>query len=206
VTGVKRPALPPGRSRRVATSEADLLLSTADHVPPRGGRPAGRGMKAIITLGLETSMREGELIGLKWKHIDFGTRVAHLPKTKNGESRSVALSSKAICALKQMQALLRDDGKVFDWANSGSFAKKFSSLVRRARKLYEGKCQAEGVAPDVDFLTNIRFHDLRHEATSRLFEVGLNPMEVASMTGHKSMQMLKRYTHVEASKVAAKLT
>src|ERR1019366_3486958 len=126
-------------------------------------------------------------------YINFDMRVAHLPKTKNGESRSVALSSKAIGALKQMQGKLRNDGKVFDWKNSGSFAKKFSSLVRRARKLYEKKCQAQRIVVDPDFLINIRFHDLRHEATSRLFEVGLNPMEVASMTGHKSMQMLKRY-------------
>ena len=55
------------------------------------------------------------------------------------------------------------------------------------------------------FLADLRFHDLRHEAISRLFERGLNHYEVASMSGHKSMQMLKRYTHPEAVKVAAKL-
>jgi len=53
----------------------------------------------------------------------------------------------------------------------------------------------------VDF----HFHDLRHEATSRLFEKGLNPMEVASITGHKTLQMLKRYTHLNASDLAKKL-
>lgn len=56
-----------------------------------------------------------------------------------------------------------------------------------------------------DFLANLRFHDLRHEATSRLFEKELGIMEVASMTGHKSLAMLKRYTHVEAEKLASKL-
>ena len=54
-------------------------------------------------------------------------------------------------------------------------------------------------------LVNLRFHDLRHEATSRLFEKGLGIMEVASMTGHKSLAMLKRYTHIEAEKLALKL-
>jgi site-specific recombinase XerD len=55
------------------------------------------------------------------------------------------------------------------------------------------------------FLKDLRFHDLRHEATSRLFEKGLGIMEVASMTGHKSLSMLKRYTHIEAEKLARKL-
>ena len=54
-------------------------------------------------------------------------------------------------------------------------------------------------------LVDLRFHDLRHEATSRLFEKGLGIMEVASMTGHKSLAMLKRYTHIEAEKLARKL-
>jgi integrase len=55
------------------------------------------------------------------------------------------------------------------------------------------------------FLDNLHFHDLRHEVTSRLFEKGLGIMEVASMTGHKSLSMLKRYTHIEAEKLAKKL-
>lgn len=51
----------------------------------------------------------------------------------------------------------------------------------------------------------LHFHDLRHEATSRLFEKGLNIMEVASITGHKTLAMLKRYTHLRAEDLAAKL-
>lgn len=54
-------------------------------------------------------------------------------------------------------------------------------------------------------LVDLHFYDLRHEATSRLFEKGLNPMEVASITGHKTLQMLKRYTHLNARDLAAKL-
>lgn len=51
----------------------------------------------------------------------------------------------------------------------------------------------------------LRLHDLRHEATSRFFEKGLNVMEVASVTGHKTLQMLKRYTHLSATDLAARL-
>ena len=54
-------------------------------------------------------------------------------------------------------------------------------------------------------IENLHFHDLRHEATSRLFEMGLNPMEVAAITGHKTLQMLKRYTHLNAADLARKL-
>jgi integrase len=54
-------------------------------------------------------------------------------------------------------------------------------------------------------IENLRFHDLRHEATSRLFERGLNIMEVASITGHKDLRMLRRYTHLRAEDLAKKL-
>jgi len=205
VRDVQKPPLGSGRDRRVSQAEIEALLAAADYVPPRGGRPTGRGMKPIILLAVETSMRLGELVSLEWRHIDLARRTAHLPKTKNGESRTVALSSLATEALKSMQDRLRDDGKVFDWSRSDSFGGRFRSLVKRARRQYEAKCKATCVSPDPRFLVGLRFHDCRHEATSRLFEKNLNPMEVASMTGHKSMQMLKRYTHVEATKVAAKL-
>jgi integrase len=51
----------------------------------------------------------------------------------------------------------------------------------------------------------LRFHDLRHEATSRFFELGLNPMEVASITGHQDLRMLRRYTHIRPESLVEKL-
>ena len=59
--------------------------------------------------------------------------------------------------------------------------------------------------PDPAFLVDLTFHDLRHEATSRFFEKGLNPMQVAAITGHKTLQMLKRYTHLKAEDLAEML-
>lgn len=70
---------------------------------------------------------------------------------------------------------------------------------------YQTDCANAAKKPDPAFLAGLHFHDLRHEATSRLFEKGLGIMEVASMTGHKSLSMLKRYTHIEAEKLAKKL-
>ena len=205
VRDVKKPQLPPGRDRRVSAAEIASLHAAAAQVPARGGRAAGRGMGPIITLAVETSMRLGELVSMEWRHIDFQKCIAYLPKTKNGESRTVALSTAAVAALNEMGTVRRIDGRVFDWAKSDSFVGRFASLVRRARAAYEAECERTDIEVDPRFLSELRFHDLRHEATSRLFEKGLNPMEVSSMTGHKSMQMLKRYTHVDAAKVAAKL-
>ena len=63
---------------------------------------------------------------------------------------------------------------------------------------FEKVCKAAGIE-------GLTFHDLRHEATSRLFEKGLNPMQVATITGHKTLQMLKRYTHLRAEDLVGML-
>ena len=54
-------------------------------------------------------------------------------------------------------------------------------------------------------IEDLHFHDLRHEATTRLFERGLNIMEVSSITGHTDFRMLRRYTHLKAEDLAKKL-
>jgi integrase len=74
--------------------------------------------------------------------------------------------------------------------------------VSRARAVYAKKCQATGEDPDPSFLADLTFHALRHEATSRFFEKGFNPMQVSAITGHKTLQMLKRYTHLKAEDLA----
>ncbi len=68
----------------------------------------------------------------------------------------------------------------------------FERIGDRAREAYESECRRSGVKPDEKMFKDLRFHDLRHEATSRLFERGRNPMEVSSITGHKTLQMLKQ--------------
>ena len=234
---VQKPRLPRGRDRRLSEQELKYLLLAARTAPkqprPTKGRPPlpapPFGLAPLITLAVETSMRQGELVALKWRDVDLQSSTAHVREAKNGESRTVALSSQACAALKDLSkrhskarkvarssrksAAPKDlttrssnsDSKVFEWADPHSVARPFRTAVARAQALYRADCAARGENPDENFLVDVRFHDLRHEATSRLFEKGLNPFEVASMTGHKSMQMLKRYTHVQASRLAAKL-
>ena len=222
VRDVRKPAKPRARDRRLRAGEYDHLLAAAS-------RARAPGVRQIIVLAVETSMRLGELLALRWEHIDLRRQTAHLPVTKNGESRTIALSTAAVAALKVLQSdaatpSSKDDhddaaaaspndvkplaGKVFRWLPntvSGSFEKVWQRTLARARATYEADCAEADRAPDDAFLADLRFHDLRHEATSRLFGKGLGIMEVASMTGHKSLSMLRRYTHIEAERLAAKL-
>lgn len=144
----------------------------------------GRTLKPLFQLALETAMRQGELLSLQWKYVDTARRVAHLPETKNGEARNVPLSTTAVSVLRKLPRRL--DGKVFGVGGT------------HVSRTFRETCEKLGIE-------DLRWHDLRHEATSRLFEKGLNPMEVASITGHKTLQMLKRYTHLKAEDLAAKL-
>lgn len=141
-------------------------------------------MRAIIQLAVETGMRRGELVKMKCKDIDYHSRTVSLYDTKNGEDRVVPLSTSAIAVLKSLPA--RIDGGVFG-IHPDTVSKRFMRACRVAD------------------IQDLRFHDLRHEAVSRLFEKGLNPMEVAAVSGHKTLQMLKRYTHLRAEDLAKKL-
>ena len=77
-----------------------------------------------------------------------------------------------------------------------SITQAFVRAVFRARAAYEKECDEKGTKLDPSFLIDLTFHDLRHEATSRLFEKGFDTMEVRTITGHKTLQMLARYTHL----------
>lgn len=206
---VKRPAPASARDRVLRDGEFDLIIRAARDPGDGPGQEPSPLLEPIIRLALETSMRQGELLALRWSWIDFKNRIIKLPadSTKNGAARDVALSSTSLAVLRELKDEPRHiSGRVFGtWKDSQSFQKPWQRLLRRARRLYIEECQAAEIKPVAGMLENLRFHDLRHHATTELFSRGLNPFEVASMTGHKSMSMLKRYTHVDAAKLAQKL-
>ena len=197
---IRMPKVAKGRDRRLdlkpdengKTEELRLLAACDESRSPW--------LAGIVRLALETGMRQGEIIGLKWEDIDWERKVAHLEDTKNGERRDVPLSKAAVEVLKarfplsanegaEKVALLRPrapSGLVFP-VGSMSVTHSFTRACVRA-------C-----------ISDLRFHDLRHEAASRLFERGLDSMEVAAITGHKTLQMLKRYTHLRAEDLVEKL-
>lgn len=172
VSNIRKPRQPSGRDRRLMPGEEELLLSTSSAQ-----------MQPLIILALETAMRQGELTSIRWNNVNLSKRTIHISDTKNSESRTVPLSSRAVSTLKKVPLSLNTN-IVFPIKNP---SRKFSDICKKAK------------------IEDLRFHDLRHEATSRLFEIGLNPMEVASITGHKTLQMLKRYTHLKAENLAQKL-
>lgn len=174
---VRKPAKPRGRDRRVTQVEIEKILAASESAE----------LKAVITLAVETAMRRGELAALQWENIDLKKRVLHIPKTKTDIPRSVPLSKTAIQALR-FQSTKKKTGRVFSLQGE-SMSQAFERACMQHRANIPG----------------VRFHDLRHEATSRLFEKGLNVMEVAAITGHKTLEMLKRYTHLRAEDLVKRL-
>ena len=151
----------------------------------------------------ESEMVRGELASLTWDTVYLNKQILILPETKNGGKRVVPLSRAAVQILSGMPSRL--DGKVFGFADSHSITTAFNRSLSRARVAYEKECEEKGEKPDPNFLTGITFHDLRHEATSHFFEMGFNVMEVSAITGHKTLQILKRYTHLKAEDLAKRL-
>jgi integrase len=147
-------------------------------------------------------MRRGEIFELRWKHVNLDRRTAHLPATKNGLPRTVPRSPKAIQLLRDLPRSLC--GRVFP-TTADALKKAFVRGLKRARLTYLADCGTAQVARQEDFLIDLRFHDLRHEATCRLATKLPNLIELASVTGHREVNMLKRYYNITAEELAAKL-
>ena len=142
-------------------------------------------LKPVIEFALETAMRRSEIANLDWTNVDFKGKTLFLATTKNKESRTVPLSPRAIEILKEFPRNI--SGSVFGY-RPDSISQAFAAAAQKAE------------------LKNLRFHDLRHEATSRLFErTDLDVMEIRMITGHKTMQMLARYAHLRADRIAERL-
>ena len=194
VKSIRVPPPPKGRDRRLLPGEEKILTEACDTY--KGDMPH------IVQLALETGMRRGEIASMTWEMVNIKQRTITLPKTKNGEKRIVPLSREAVRILSTLPR--RIDGNVWG-ITQDAITRAFLLILKRGREAYEKDCREKRTKPDSKLLSNITFHDLRHEATSRFFEKGLNPMEVSTITGHKTLQMLKRYTHLRAEDLAEKL-
>ena len=173
---VRKPKLPQGRDRRLIGDEEERLLSACAAMNPE--------LADIVIIAIETAMRQGEILGLEWRHVHWLDHTVYLPDTKNGTARLVPLSERAEAALqRQQQRATGKDGKGLHPARVW----RYTSDGMRAS--YAKAMKKAGI-------TGLTFHDLRHEATSRLCEKGIPIMTVQAITGHKSTQMMKRYTHI----------
>lgn len=173
---VRLPKRPTGRVRRLNPNEENALHRAMVEHP---------NLEDIVNIAIETGMRRGELVTIKWADIDFTKSTLNIPETKTDVPREIPLSSKATQILKT-RSETSADRYVFPM-DAGVVTREFTSACRRAS------------------IENLRFHDLRHEAISRFFEQGLNVIEVASISGHRTLDMLNRYTHPRAEDLAVKL-
>jgi len=171
-----RPKDGKGRNRRLRGDEYAQIL----------GQLTGQA-KIVFILAVETAMRRGEQLNMRWEHLNLKKRSLEIPEkdTKTGESRTISLSLTAVEAFKSL-GVVGIKGKIITIT---------PSQLRYAWK----QARAAIGAPD------LRIHDLRHEATSRLFEKGFGDIEASTMTGHKTMAMLKKYAHLKQSHILEKL-
>lgn len=170
---VRKPRLPQGRNRRLHGDEENRLLRECEKINPE--------LADIVRFAIETAMRQGEILSMTWDNVHLDRHTVFLPRTKDPkmpESRTVPLSVAAEqCLVRQNERYHPKNGRVWKLQMEG-LKYAYASAKRRAG------------------ITGLTFHDLRHEATSRLVEKGLPVMTLQAITGHKSMQMLKRYTHI----------
>lgn len=179
VLKIRKPKVPPGRTRRLnQVEERNLIRAAARHPNAE--------FYAIIILALETAMRQGEILSMRWENVNWIKRTVHLPTTKNGDPRDVPLSRKAYEILHDYLPR-KSNGVILGTYTSSGFKSSWRFFIKSIK------------------IEDFHFHDLRHCAISSLLERGLNTIEVAAISGHKSMSMLKRYAHLSSWRLVEKL-
>lgn len=192
-TNIRKPSPGEGRDRRLSeTEEARLIEAVSKYSNPMLGW--------IVRAALATCMRSNELVSLRRSQVDLQRRIVHLANTdtKSGDARTVPLSLEA--------------KKVFEEALANPVRPIDCDLVFFGEPGMDGKTRRPyafnkifGTIKKELGLADLHFHDLRHEAVSRLVEAGLSDQKVSAISGHKSMQMLKRYTHLRAEDLVEEL-
>lgn len=203
---VKKPK-PKSRSRRLSPEEEDYLISACkQHSNPM--------LAWIAELAIATAMRYSEIVTLEEDQINFQNRTILLTKTKNGSERTVPLSLKAAALLKEaVNCPLRKESHLLFPGNTGKdgtrkpiiINRTWRFAIQRAIKNYQHDCIEKGIKPNPRFLQNFRFHDQRHEGISRLAEKRFSDQEIMAISGHKTHQMVAKYTHLRAEDLVNKL-
>jgi len=175
-----------GRVRSLSDEERPRLLDACKANPDHRLYP-------LIILALSTGARQGELLRLRWRDVDLEREVAVLHETNNKERRTLPLSGEALRVIRELARVRRIDTDVV-----------FSSPAGKPvfpQKAWEAALKEAEIK---DF----RFHDLRHSAASYLAMSGATLAEIAEVLGHKTLQMVKRYSHLteqHTSRVVARM-
>lgn len=177
---IRKPSSPPNRTRTLSIDEQGMLFNA---LKPRR-HDSNLWILFIVQFALETAMRQGEILGLSWTDIDLNKRTAHLETTKNGDRRTVPLSTRAVQILQELPRSI--DGRVFPM-NKAALCANFSNACKRAG------------------IEDLHFHDIRHTAITNMAGKFSNILELSAVTGHRQLSMLKKYYHPKAEDLALKL-
>lgn len=204
IAGVKREDIE--RDRRLERGEFERIMAILDAgIIQRKQKnytiPYVAESKMFILVALETAMRMREIYTLTVGQVDFEERTIFLDKTKNGSKRQVPLSSVMVREFRPfVEALDQSPTTIIFpfWtgdAQTQALAKTSDWASSHFKRIFEA-ASCEG----------LRFHDLRHEATSRFFErTKMTEAKIAKITGHKSMRMLMRYANLRGTTLADEL-
>ncbi len=185
VAKVRKPKAPDARERRLLPGELELLLEACASV-------RNTWLRSGILLAVETGMRRGELLSICWEDVCFDTATLMIRETKNGHARRIPLTDVATALLRERKA------------EKVAHPKKVFPVSANAFRHCWERCKSR-VALAHPSIADLRFHDLRHEAVSRFFEMGLSVPEVALISGHRDPRMLFRYTHLRAEDLVHRL-
>lgn len=167
------------RERRLRDGELERIIIAADKTQNKLILP-------IILFALLTGLRRSEIVAATWSDLDIANRVLVIPRAKNGHSRAIPLAREAIALLQRMKSEVttNNDGlnRIFP-TTANALRLSWGRLMRRAG------------------IEGLHFHDLRHEAISHFFELGLTAPEVALLSGHRDIRMLFRYSHPQRQRV-----
>ncbi|WP_081079412.1 site-specific integrase [Burkholderia cepacia] len=193
VSVIRRPKENRGRTRRLSPDEEARLLAELESSSRHNqgyflqGGSRNDCVRPIVILAIETAMRRSEILSLSWEDVHLTDCFVRLHDTKNGEARDVPLSKRAVNTLLEWRKRTPNPKDSVFPTSPDALKKAFSRACLRAK------------------IENLHFHDLRHEATSRIAEKLDNILELSAVTGHKTVQMLRRYYHPRAKDLAQKL-
>ncbi len=181
---VSREKEPRGRVRFLADDERGLLMDACK-------KSRNKQLYLIVLMAISTGARQGELLGLKWENVNFDLKRIILVDTKNGETRAVPLVGEAFTLLKEYSKIRRIDTQLV-----------FPSSDRQSKKPMSIRESFERAVRTAK-LDNFHFHDLRHTCASYLAMDGATLAEIAEVLGHKTLSMVKRYSHLSDQHVSS---
>lgn len=190
------------RERRVSEVEERHLRIQLANLPSKY-------MLSSFDLALETAARLGELVSFVWPDVDLENRIITLRDTKNGHDRPLLLSTRAVSVLQDLKKLpVQGLNRTVVRLHKQNHIQYWLLAKKRALEAYRQECLVCGAKPDSAFMVDLRWHDLRHEAISRIAERGAltNIHQMQIFSGHRDVRMLQRYTHIRTfGELAAKL-